>query len=129
MHFLAMEALPEANDSTVNQTGVEAFLRGCKDKEAAHLAMEKNPKMIYKALKYVKAVVNNRKALFGSRANYHTRRVSFQDEFVGPTTDEASIRTLQESKRDSSEELEGLITKLIELMERRDRLRSNTPKV
>lgn len=105
VHFLAMEGLPKANDSTVDQMAVEAFLRGCKDKEAAHLAMEMNPKSIYKALKYVKSAVNNRKALFGSRANYHTRRVSFQDEYVGPTTDEASIRTLQESKRGSSEKL------------------------
>lgn len=80
-----------------------------------------------KALKYVKAAVNNRKALFGSRANYHTRRVSFQDEYVGPTTDEASIPTLQESKRDSSEKLEGLITKLIGLMEKKDRPRSKSP--
>lgn len=73
---------------------VEAFLRRCKDKEAAHLAMEKKPKSIYKALKYVKAAVNNHKALFGSRANYHTRRVSFKDEFFGPTAGEASIRNL-----------------------------------
>lgn len=79
MHFLAMEGLPEANDSTVDQMAVETFLSGCKDKKSSHLAMEKNPKSIYKALKYVKAAVNNRKALFGSRANYHTRRVSFQD--------------------------------------------------
>lgn len=127
MHFLAMEGLSEANDSTVDQMAVETFLRGCKDKEAAHLAMENNPNIIYKALKYVKAAVNNRKALFGSRANYHTRSVSFQDEFVGPTTDEASIRTLQESKRDSSEKLEGLITKLIGLMEQRDRPKSRSP--
>lgn len=48
MHFLAMEGLSEANDSTVDQMAVETFLRGCKDKEAAHLAMEKNPKIIYK---------------------------------------------------------------------------------
>lgn len=89
--------------------------------------MEKNPKSIYKALKYVKAAVNNRKALSGSRANYYTRRVSFQDEYVGPKTDKASIRTLQESKQDSSEKLEGLITKLIGLFERRDRPRSSSP--
>lgn len=45
MHFLAMEWLPEANDSTFDQMAVEAFLRGCKDKETDHLAMEKNPKV------------------------------------------------------------------------------------
>lgn len=56
-----MEGLPEA----IDQILVEAFLRGCKDKEAAHLAMEKNPKSINKAFKYVKAAVNNRKVLFG----------------------------------------------------------------
>lgn len=86
MHFLAMEWLPEANGSTFDQMAVETLLRGCNDKKTAHLAMEKNSKSIYKTLKYVKAAVNNRKALFGSRANYHTRRVISHDEFVGPTT-------------------------------------------
>ncbi|OWF50778.1 hypothetical protein KP79_PYT00832 [Mizuhopecten yessoensis] len=35
---------------------------------AAQRAMEKNPKTVHKALKYIKASVANQRALFGSRA-------------------------------------------------------------
>jgi hypothetical protein len=89
--------------------------------------MENNPKSIYKALKYVRAAVNNRKALFGSKANYSTRLVSFQDDCIEPATDEAYIRTLHDTRRDSSEKLEGLVSKLIGLMERKDQPSSRSP--
>lgn len=66
------------------------------------LAMEKNPKSIYKALMCVKAGVNNRKTLLGTRSNYFTRHVSFQDECSVTITEEVFVCTVQDSKWDSS---------------------------
>jgi len=42
---------------------VETFLRCCRDKEAGHSAMDRNPNSFYKALKFLKASVNNKKVL------------------------------------------------------------------
>lgn len=80
VQFLCMDGHPEAREETIDQISVEAFLRGCRDKEAAKSAMEKNPHSVYKALKYVKASINNQQALFGHRPSYSTRQVTFEDE-------------------------------------------------
>ena len=80
VQFLCMDGHPEAREETIDQIAVEAFLRGCRDKDAAKSAMEKNPRSIYKALKYVKASQNNQQALFGNRSTYSTRQVTFADE-------------------------------------------------
>ena len=81
MHFLALDGYPAAERKTVQQMATEAFLRGCREKEAARAAMEKNPKDIYKALKFVKASVANQRAIFGSRyGSYTQRQVTFSDQ-------------------------------------------------
>jgi len=38
-----------------DQLTTESFLRGCREKEAAYHAMEKEPSMVQKALKYIRA--------------------------------------------------------------------------
>lgn len=80
VHFLALDGYPLAEKRTVQQISVEAFLRGSREKDAARTAMEKNPKDIYKALKYLKASVANQRAIFGTRSyGYPQRQVSFAD--------------------------------------------------
>ncbi len=76
VHFLAMDGHPEAGESTQQQIAVESFLIGCKEKRAAEVVMEREPKTIYEAQIMVKTNVNNHKALFGTRANTQ-RQVAF----------------------------------------------------
>ena len=44
----------------LEQISVEHFLRGLLDKRAEAVAMDKNPKQLHKAIKYLKDAVNNR---------------------------------------------------------------------
>ena len=76
---LVKVAYPKANKRTKRELAVEAFLKGCKDKEAASRAMEKNPKSVPKAVSKVKEAVNNRRALYGSKSTYSSaRQVTFE---------------------------------------------------
>lgn len=65
-----------------------------------------------------KFAMNSRKTLFVSRSNC---------QLVRHKTEETFFRTLHKSKRDFSEKLKGLITKLIVLMEQKSQARSKSP--
>ena len=79
VHWLAMDGHPNAHLNTVQEVAVEAFLRGCKDKYAAEMAMEKEPLTIFDAVEYVKNSSSNHQALFGSKGHVTTRHVSFSE--------------------------------------------------
>jgi hypothetical protein len=79
VHLKVIRGHPQANQDTVEQMAVESFLKGCKNKEAAASAMDKNPKSVYAAVKKVKAAINNRKALYGTKASFSSKKVSFAD--------------------------------------------------
>ncbi|OWF50330.1 hypothetical protein KP79_PYT00893 [Mizuhopecten yessoensis] len=78
---------------------------------AAQRAMEKNPKTVHKALKYIKASVANQRALFGSRAPHYPSR---QVEFAEGTTsgdDKVEEAPVQLSK-DELQELKKYLARL-----------------
>ena len=123
-----MDGHPGAKEDTINQMAVESFLRGCKDKEAARCAMDKNPKTVYKALKYVKAAINNQKALFGSKPNYVARQVTFADDVKGDQNFQADIRSI--TKGNEVQELKNIVldlAKKVDRLGRSNRTRSLTP--
>lgn len=76
---LTVDSFPEATDVTIQSMAVEFFLKGCKDKNASIISMDKDPSSIYQALQQVKAAMHNQKALFPSR-NYPVKQVSFNVE-------------------------------------------------
>jgi hypothetical protein len=82
VHFLVIDGYPTAERKTIQQISVEAFLRGCREKDAARAAMEKEPRTIHQALKYVKSSAANQRAIFGSRSysSYGQRQVTFSPE-------------------------------------------------
>ncbi|OWF53412.1 hypothetical protein KP79_PYT10510 [Mizuhopecten yessoensis] len=71
---LSGDGFAHADNTTKNQVATEAFLKGCREKMAAQRPMERNPKTVHKALKYIKASVANQRALFGSRAPHNPSR-------------------------------------------------------
>ncbi len=88
VHFWAIDGHPDAGETTIQQMAVEAFLIGCRDKRAAAVVMEREPKTIYEAQVMVKANINNHKALFGKEGSrsLSQRKVSF------PEDDEYAVR-------------------------------------
>lgn len=50
VQFLTMDGCHHSTSDIMDQIGIEAFLRGCREKEAAHYIIEKNPKSINEEL-------------------------------------------------------------------------------
>ena len=109
VHFLVMDGYPGAREKTIEHISVEHFLRGCLDKRAAAVTMDKNPKEIHKAVKCVKDTINNRKAIYGrssSGQSASTRRVSFANPglYSGDEsdTDNYNVRTVSAKEYQSN---------------------------
>ena len=80
VYVLALDGYGKCEDDALEDIATEAFLRGCKEKEAAIKAMEKNPVTLSKAIKFVKTSLANQKAIFGSeKTSLAQRQVTFSD--------------------------------------------------
>ena len=74
-------ALPTLSYAAQAPFAVDCFLRGCKEKTAAAIALERQPRSIPKALQILKHVLDSQKAIHG------TRTVSFRQIKQGEETD------------------------------------------
>jgi hypothetical protein len=80
VYVLALDRYEKCEDDALEDIATEAFIRGCKEKEAAITAMEKNPVTLSKAIKLVKTSLVNQKAIFGSaNTSLAQRQVTFSD--------------------------------------------------
>jgi hypothetical protein len=75
-----LEGYPTVPDDMTNSLAVDTFLRGCRDKAAAFVAMDHEPRDVQTALKLVKAAQHNHRAL-GVRPGT-IRHVSFDPDPV-----------------------------------------------
>ncbi|OWF46450.1 hypothetical protein KP79_PYT09715 [Mizuhopecten yessoensis] len=57
---------------------VDAFLKGCSDKNAALTSTNRNPKSLNEALKLVKCAMTKNKVIYWSKKS-ELRRVSFEE--------------------------------------------------
>ena len=96
---LAYNAYPEAQDRTVSDACVDAFLRGCREKRAALSAMDHGPSSLNIAIRLVKSAVHNQRALFGD--NNKVRQVSFNSD---PPSEPGAVRTVKEGVAHSKED-------------------------
>ena len=131
VYMMAMDGYEKCEVETLEAIATEAFLRGCKEKEAAMKAMEKNPQTLTKAVKYVKTSLANQKALFGSAKTtaYAQRQVSFSDT-EGATQNEPSYTPQSTCLEHEIKNLSSLIGKLsssIDDNNEKKRERQNSP--
>jgi 5'(3')-deoxyribonucleotidase len=63
VYLLALDGYTKCEDDSLEDIATEAFLRGCKEREAAIKSMEKNPVTLSKAIKCVKTSLANQKAI------------------------------------------------------------------
>jgi hypothetical protein len=80
VYALALDGYEKCEDDALEDIATEAFLRGCKEKETAIQAMEKNPVALSKAIKFVKTSLANQKAICGSaKTSLAQRQLTFSD--------------------------------------------------
>ncbi|CAC5375551.1 unnamed protein product [Mytilus coruscus] len=74
---MATDGYIDTPEHVVETISVDAFLKGCTDKKAALLAMEKNPTRMDQALQFVKSSIHNQRVLLGYKKS-DVRRVQFE---------------------------------------------------
>ena len=90
---MATDGYVDASEDIVEMMATEAFLRGSYDKQAALLAMDKNPTRIDQALQHVKSAIHNRKILLGQKKP-EVRKVQFQDEMESDDESYMAVRNV-----------------------------------
>lgn len=92
VYFLALDSYGSCKGYMIEEIATETFLRGCRDKEAAMMAMDREPTTLQKTVKYVKTAIANHRALYGTRGAsggtaYFQRQVSIPSREGSPTRD------------------------------------------
>lgn len=123
VYVLALDGYEKCEDDALEDIATEAFLRGCKEKEAAIKAMEKNPVILSKAIKFIKTSLSNQKPIFGSpKTSLAQRQVTFSDTEGNHSKEkENSHAQRQTCLEQEIKNLSSLVGKLIEdnVIERR----------
>ena len=115
IYFMALDGFDKGNPEVVDQIATEAFLRGCRDKEAARSVLEKDPSSITQAVKMVKTYIANQRAIFGVRTShsYAHRQVSFSDRDSTPERNQKKVQEKPSSSlEDELRNLVGVVQKL-----------------
>nr|XP_011442825.2 uncharacterized protein LOC105339112 [Crassostrea gigas] len=74
---MTTDGYPDTPEDCRQTVGIDAFLRGCYNKQAALIAMDKNPLTLDMATQYMKTAVTNQKLILDVRKS-ETRRVKFE---------------------------------------------------
>ena len=77
---VATDGYGDFETTVLQQMAVEAFLRGCRNKESASLVLISTPKTIQEACQRLKTIVANKKALEGPKVSFQERLFSAQEE-------------------------------------------------
>ena len=71
---VTIDGYDDAQIATLQQLATEAFLQGCKYKDAATLVMNESPKSIQEICRRVKTIIANKKAVRGTKVLTRSRR-------------------------------------------------------
>ncbi|CAC5419027.1 unnamed protein product [Mytilus coruscus] len=75
---LAVDGYPDTPEKFAETLATDAFLRGCLDKRAALVAMDKNPESLDQAVQFVCSAAANQKVIMGGKKS-EVKRVTFSD--------------------------------------------------
>ena len=75
---MTTDGYPDTPEDCKQTVAVDAFLRGCLNKQAALIAMDKNPTTLDIAIQYIKSAITNQKLILGVK-KCEVRKVKFED--------------------------------------------------
>ena len=119
---LALDGFPGATLDVVDAVAADAFLKGCREKSAALLAMQQRPQTVDQAAEWVKEAVHNQNVLYGD-SRLKARAIIREEE---PLTIAApQIRAASVAEKDPLKKIEEQLSQLLNLLTRNPR--SNSP--
>lgn len=112
---IAAEGYPDIPEKYVGTLATDAFLRGCKDKQSALVAMDRNPETLVQAVEFLRTAMANRKIIMGGRRLVPViRRVAINK---GTTTDQKNEEELNTRARHGEKYDNGNGGKRLSIME------------
>lgn len=102
---MTTDGYPDTPEDCRQTVAIDAFLRGCYNKQAALIAMDKNPLTLDMATQYMKTAVTNQKLILGVRKS-ETRRVKFESSESESEDDDENIskvRDVYDTKQSSNQ--------------------------
>ena len=77
---VATDGFELADKTLFQNVATEAFLKGCRHKDAAMVVLNESPKNIQAACQRIKNIVANKKAVYGSRVSFQERQFTLDEE-------------------------------------------------
>lgn len=126
VYFLALDGNESCVENMIEEIAIETFLRGCLDKNAAMKAMDREPSILRKEVKYVETAIANHRALYGTKGSnrapaYSQRQISIASREGSPTRDSSPCRAdskLSNEKDKNNRSLDAQISHLTSLVEK-----------
>ena len=75
---MTVDGYPNAPDECIQTVAIDAFLKGCSNKQAALLALDKNPLTLDQATQHMKSAVTNQRLILGTK-QLDIKRVTFEN--------------------------------------------------
>lgn len=100
---MTTDGYPDTPEDCKQTVAVDAFLRGCLNKQAALIAMDKNPTTLDIAIQYIKSAITNQKLILGVK-KCEVRKVKFEDSESESESDEETpkkVRAVVSSKQNT----------------------------
>lgn len=107
---LSTEAYPDSPEFFRSTITIDAFLRGCLEKRAALVTLDKDPKTLDEAVQHMKSAVTNQKLIMGTKKDI--RRVTFEEKDDIPNTEDVNIRLVNKVLPKTTPSLESRISTL-----------------
>lgn len=97
---LAVDGYPDIPEQYVNTLATDAFLRGCKDKSAALVSADKNPRSLKLAVEYLKGAMANRKIMMGGMRSVIKKVTIHECDSIVQKNEELNVRMIHRVKDD-----------------------------
>ena len=101
---MAVDGYPNMSDICIQTVAVDAFLKGCNNKQAYLTAMDKNPANLDEARQYLKSAITNQRLILGvkktdiKRVTFKSSQSTESDSEEDETTSMHKIRTIQQTQ-------------------------------
>jgi hypothetical protein len=126
---MTTDGYPDTPEDCRQTVAIDAFLRGCTNKQAALIAMDKNPPTLDIATQYIKSAITNQNLILGTKKS-EVRRVKFESSESESEEDEEKVnkvRAIYNSKQTSTQQTEQ--TNVSRLESRVQRLEDDTREI
>lgn len=123
---LALDGFPGAGVEVIDAVAADAFLKGCRDKSAALIAMQQRPQTVDQAAEWVKEAIHNQNVLYGDSKS-RVRQIYAEEEDDGEQVPKVRATAMPGGSTDPLRRIEQKLSQVLDILARSNRPRSPSP--